>query len=431
MKDTVFNYIRNLSLLIVLFIADFTMAFAHGEKAMEPYFRTRTVMFYDVTWTADEIAVGEDIVVEGKFRFHSDWPQAVDDPDVIFVSQSIPGPVLARVDSYLNGVPARQSFRDMEIGKDYHYKMTMRGRVPGKYHVHPAIAIKGSGTIIGPGQWVDVVGSRKDFKFPVETMDGVKIENLETYALKDVFNWHVTLAALGLFWLLWWVWRPLLIPRYQALKQGREDLLITPLDLTVGVMLGVIVFVLIVYNYTNATNKYPKRVPLQTSRMYTDPIEIDDPRIKINVSRAEYDVPGRSMRMWMEIKNNGRESVRLGELTTANLRFINKDFNIAQESIKNGYPSEHLADTGLNIDNDLFILPGDTQEIFVSATDARWETERLTAFLTDVDARIGALLFFYNRNGDRKIVDVASSILPVFTSYDDGDSAPDYQRIGR
>ena len=75
----------------------------------------------------------------------------------------------------------------------------------------------------------------------------------------------------------------------------------------------------------NATNKYPKRVPLQTSRMYTDPIEIQDPRIKINVSRAEYDIPGRSMRMWMEIRNNGNESLRLGELTTANLRFINRD----------------------------------------------------------------------------------------------------------
>ena len=35
-----------------------------------------------------------------------------------------------------------------------------------------------------------------------------------------------------------------------------------------------------------------------------------------------------------------------------------------------------------------------TQKMFISATDARWETERLTAFLTDVDARIGALLFF-------------------------------------
>ena len=358
---------------------------------MEPYFRTRTVMFYDVTWTSDKINVGEDMTMEGTFRFHSDWPQAVEDPDVIFVTQSIPGPVLARVDSYLNGIPARQSFRDMEIGKDYHYKMTMRGRVPGKYHVHPAIAIKGSGTIIGPGQWVEVVGSRQDFKFPVETMDGVKIDNLETYALGDVFRWHSILGGLGLFWLLWWVWRPLLIPRYQALKQGREDLLITPLDLTVGVALGVFLFILVIVEYNKATKNYPKRVPLQTSRMYTSPIEIEDPRIKINVYRAEYDIPGRSMRMWMEIENNSNENIRLGELTTANLRFINREFKTAMNNVHDGYPSEHLADTGLAIDNDVSISPGKTQKMFISATDARWETERLTAFLTDVDARIGAL----------------------------------------
>jgi methane/ammonia monooxygenase subunit B len=262
-------------------------------------------------------------------------------------------------------------------------------------------------------------------------MDGVKIDNLETYALGDVLKWHSLLAALGLFWLLWWVWRPLLIPRYQALKQGREDLLITPLDLTVGVILGVFLFVLIITEYNRASNKYPKRVPLQTSRMYTDPIEVADPKIKINVTRAEYDVPGRSMRMWMEIKNNNEESIRLGELTTANLRFINRDFKNAMNNVDEGYPSEHLADTGLNIDDDGFIAPGRTKKLFVSATDARWETERLTAFLTDVDARIGALLFFYNNNGDRKIVDVASSILPVFTVADEEGASPDYQRIGR
>ena len=86
MNFKIYNHIRNLFLLIIFFFTDFSLALAHGEKAMEPYFRTRTVMFYDVTWTTDEIAVGEDIVVEGKFRFHSDWPQAVDDPDVIFTS---------------------------------------------------------------------------------------------------------------------------------------------------------------------------------------------------------------------------------------------------------------------------------------------------------------------------------------------------------
>ena len=428
-KSIVCKFFKASSFIFIYFMIEIVAAYAHGEKAMEPYFRTRTVMFYDVTWTTESLNVGEEITMEAKFRFHSDWPQAVDDPDVIYVNQSIPGPVFARTESYLNGVPARQSFRDMEIGKDYHYKMTMLGRIPGKHHVHPAIAIKGSGTIIGPGVWVEVKGSREDFKFPVVTMDGTTIENLGTYALNDVFKWHATLAGLGLFWLIWWVWRPLLIPRYQALKQGREDLLITKLDLIVGISLGVFVFVLIIVNYNSAANKYPRTVPLQTSRMYTDPLPIADPMLKINVSRAEYDVPGRSMRMWIEVKNNSDEKVRLGELTTANLRFINHSFDHAKNNVPQDYPTEHLADIGLQIDDDKFIEPGETHKMFVLAKDARWETERLTAFLTDVDARIGALLFFYNELGERKIVDVASSILPVFT--DDDGLSPDYQRIGR
>ena len=426
------NYTKLLKIFLIsifYFVIDMVVAYAHGEKAMEPYFRTRTVMFYDVTWSSDNVKVGENVTIEGKFRLHSDWPQAVDDPDVIYVNQSIPGPVFAKIESYLNGVPARQSFRDMEVGKDYHYKMVLQGRVPGNHHVHPGIAIKGSGTIIGPGQFIKVSGSQKDFKFPVTTMDGVLIEDLETYALADVFKWHSTLAILGIFWLLWWVWRPLLIPRYQALKQGREDLLITRLDLTVGILLGVFVFVAIVYNYNAQANKYPITVPLQTSRMYTDPLPVADPQIKINVSRAEYDIPGRTMRMWVEVKNNGDNKVRLGELTTANLRFINKSFGHAINNVTANYPSEHMADGGLEIDKDKYINPGESHKMFITAQDARWETERLTAFLTDVDARVGALLFFYDEEGNRKILDVASSILPVFT--DDDGSGPSYQRIGR
>ena len=89
----------------------------------------------------------------------------------------------------------------------------------------------------------------------------------------------------------------------------------------------VTVFVAIVYNYNAMANKYPKTVPLQTSRMYTEPLPVADPQIKINVNRSEYDVPGRTMRMWIEVKNNGDTKVRLGELTTANLRFVNKSFD--------------------------------------------------------------------------------------------------------
>ena len=85
-------------------------------------------------------------------------------------------------------------------------------------------------------------------------------------------------------------------------------------------------------------------------------------------------------------KNNGDTKVRLGELTTANLRFINKSFDHALNNVIDNYPSEHMADGGLQIDEDKFINPGESHKMFITAQDARWETERLTAFLTDVDA---------------------------------------------
>jgi methane/ammonia monooxygenase subunit B len=51
-----------------------------------------------------------------------------------------------------------------------------------------------------------------------------------------------------------------------------------------------------------------------------------------------------------------------------------------------------------------------------TATDAAWEVERLTSFLTDVDSKFGAMLFFYDSEGRRYITTVGGPILPVFRS---------------
>jgi len=119
---------------------------AHGERAQEPYLRTRTAHWYDVKWSIDKLAVNDTITVTSKFRLFGDWPQAVNLPETVFVSNATPGPVFARVESFLNGVPARQSFRHLEVGRDYEYKMVLKGRIPGRFHVHPMIAVKGSGS---------------------------------------------------------------------------------------------------------------------------------------------------------------------------------------------------------------------------------------------------------------------------------------------
>ena len=70
------------------------------------------------------------------------------------------------------------------------------------------------------------------------------------------------------------------------------------------------------------------------------------------------------------------------------------------------------------VDNASPLYPGETRTFNVEATDVAWELERLTSFLTDVDARFGALFFFYESNGTRHLAEISGPILPVFKNID-------------
>ena len=98
-------------------------ALAHGERAQEPYLRTRTVQFYDVQFDRAKIAVNEEFTITGRFRLMQDWPDAVSLPETVYMSAYSPGPVITRVESYVNGVPARQSFADFQLGRDYEFRL--------------------------------------------------------------------------------------------------------------------------------------------------------------------------------------------------------------------------------------------------------------------------------------------------------------------
>lgn len=389
---------------------------AHGERAQEPYLRTRTAHWYDVKWSTDKVGVNEDVTVTGKFRLFGDWPDAVDLPETVFVSNATPGPVFVRVESYLNGVPARQSFKNLEIGRDYEYKMVLRGRVPGKHHVHPMIAVKGSGPLVGPGKWVNVSGNYADFKMPMQAISGEKIEDLQMWGVKNAYSWQLVWLVVAVLWLLWWLRRPLLIPRYLALEKGREDLLTTSLDLKLAVILLIGVIALAFGSYSWAVKKWPKTVPLQTGTMRTPPLPKQAEVVKIKFDQARYDVPGRSMRVDVHVTNISDKPLRVGEFLTASIRFVNQNLPAAGASIDASYPKELVARNGLVLSDDGPIAPGETKSIKFEATDAAWEIERLTSFMTDVDSRFGGLLFFYDDAGQRHIAEVGGPIVPEFKS---------------
>jgi methane/ammonia monooxygenase subunit B len=120
------------------------------------------------------------------------------------------------------------------------------------------------------------------------------------------------------------------------------------------------------------------------------------------------------MRMQIEVTNRGDKPVRLGEFLTASIRFVNQDLPAATANVAPDYPKELVARTGLAIRDDVEIKPGETRTMHVDATDAAWEIERLTSFLTDVDSKFGGLLFFYDAQGKRIVAEVGGPIVPVF-----------------
>lgn len=402
---------------LVSLTVDIRPAGAHGERTQEPFFRMRSMQWYDVDWSKTKIGVNEDWEMTAKVYMMKDWPETIAKPDLVFVSALMPGPVMARVESYLNDVPARQSFKNLELGKHYDYKIKLKGRTPGRWHVHPEIAVHTAGPLVGPGQWIEVEGDQADFVFPIETMTGEKIDNLGTYGVLNVGMWHLIWLGIATVWLLFWLLRPLLLPRFIALQGGREDLLIRRTDVVAGAVLFVVSLTLVWVSYFMGVSAYPNRVPLQvTVNEITEDIEQPKNDIKAKVKRATYDVPGRALRVTIEATNNGSVPVQLGEFTSSSLRFVNKDLPAAVANVASDYPEEWVPEGGLAIDDNRPLQPGETRIMQVDAVDVAWELERLTSFITDVDARFGALLFFYEPDGTRQITEIAGPILPVFTA---------------
>ena len=401
------------ALLVALLVAVSGGAVAHGERNQEPFLRMRTAHFFDVKWSTEKIAVNEEVVISGKFRLFEDWPVNLPQPERTFIGNGTPGPVLARTESYINGAAAIQSGK-LEIDRDYEFKTVLRGRIPGRHHVHPMVNVEGAGPLLGPGKWVEVTGNHADFKLPLKTLDGTEIEDLETWGVDNLVRWHALWLLLAVVFLGWWMARPLLMTRYRALLEGHEDKLISRRDRAFGAVMMVTSVLLVFGGATWAEQKYPRTIPLQGGQFRIDPLPAQEAKIKVVVKRATYDVPGRSMKMKLEIRNQTTKTLHLGEFATANLRFVNRALPAAMAQVDEGYPADLLPRTGLTLPDTAPLLPGETRVVDVEATDAVWENERLTSLMNDPDNRVGGLLFFYDNAGERFIANVSGAIVPVF-----------------
>jgi methane/ammonia monooxygenase subunit B len=383
---------------------------AHGEKALEPFIRTRTIQWYDVAWSNPNVRINDEVVVTGRFHVADDWPIGVPKPDAAFLNLSAPGPVFIRTERYLNGQPWINSVA-LKPGGDYDFKVVLKARLPGRYHIHPFFNLKDAGPVTGPGQWIEVGGNAADFDNRVTTLTGETID-MESFGLANGVFWHGLWIAAGLAWLLWWVRRPLFLPRYKLVQAGREEALITPLDRTIAKAILVAVPVVVLGANAMAQNRYPNAIPLQAALDRIEPLapQVNTGAVQIKVRKAEYRISDRAMVLTAEIHNRTDRPIRVGEFMTANLRFLNPEAGGTVAAGTDGL----TAANGLAVDDAAPIPPGGTKVLRVTATDAGWETERLDGLIRDADSRLGGLLFLYDDEGKRHVESISAAVIPRF-----------------
>jgi len=385
-------------------------AFAHGEKALEPFVRMRTIQWYDVAWSKTKLSVNEEVVITGKFHVNADWPRGVAQPDATYLNVSAPGPVFIRTERYLNGQSSVSSSA-LKLGGDYDFKIVMKARMPGHFHLHPFFNLHDAGSVVGPGQWMDVEGDASAFTNQVKTLDGSVID-METYGLANGVAWHVFWIALGSAWLLWWVRRPLFIPRYKMLHAGQEASLVSGLDRKIGAAIIFAVPMIVLGANFVTDRQYPNTIPLQAAMDQIDPLPpaVDVGVVQVKIQRAEYNVPARAMTLTALIHNGSERPVRVGEFAAANIRFLNSA--VAQAPL--GESAVQTASEGLSLDSPNPIAPGETRTVRITAEDSLWQRERLDGLIRDADTRMGGLLFLYDDGGQRYVSSVSSAVIPKF-----------------
>jgi len=411
MKQLLIKCAVSLGFMLSLYTLNIQTVMAHGEKALEPFIRMRTIQWYDVQWDKQKFNVNDEVSVSGKFHVAEDWPVSVPKPEASFLNISTPGPVLIRTERYLNGKPWMNSVA-LQPGGDYNFKIVLKGRLPGRYHIHPFFNLKDAGQVMGPGVWLDITGSPSDFSNQAKTING-ELVDMETFGLGNGIFWHSFWGLLATAWLLWWLRRPLFIPRYRMLQAGLEDELITSNDRLIakGILIGVPVLVLAINAMT--ISRYPNTIPLQASLDQILPLsaQVNAGVVDVETLKAEYRIPERSMTFTVKVNNRSENPLQIGEFATANVHFLNKDLRAAYQ----GDPNSLTAPEGLSLDNAAPIQPGEQRTMTITASDAFWETEKLDGLIRDADSRIGGLLFLYDSvTAERYISSITAAVIPKF-----------------
>jgi methane/ammonia monooxygenase subunit B len=389
-------------------LATAAVASAHGENSQEGFLRMETVAFSNVQFSKDTIKQGEELTITGKASLLTTWPRTLGEPDTGFINVTAPGPVVLMKDRLVNGMSAPDAIF-VKKGNSYDFKLTLVGRQPGRWHVHPTFAVAGSGTLIGPGQWITVQDTG-GFTNSLQLLNGQNV-NLETYGVEQLTIFHWLGFALGMAWMLYWTVPAIGGANHRTVSKlpvtlrvplntdGQDIGLITKRDHTVSNWLLVATIVLLGVGWIYQSMAFPIKIPQQVIR-FTPPDLPQAQQFATGIVKdSTFDPQTSTLVMNVDVTNTGRSAATLKGFTTSSLTFV--------DQASAGTGAEHV----MMIEPNATINPGETKTLKLTLRDPVWRDARMIE-VNRPRIQVAGQLLLQDAGGAQNQVTVESQVNP-------------------
>jgi methane/ammonia monooxygenase subunit B len=395
-------------------------ASAHGEKSQEAFLRMRTVAWTDVQFTGGQfrdgetyLKQGETIVLKGRARLMDTWPDtlAAGAPEIGYINIATQGPVVMMLERTVNGVSAPGRL-EVARGNYYEFEMKLMGRRPGRWHIHPSYAVKGAGTVLGPGQWVNVERSG-GFTAPVKLYNGDTI-NMENYGLNMVWMFQIVGFLIGIGWMLWWT-----VPKFHRTVTNPAVTLQIPLNddgVAVGLnskrdhrvinMFAIGTGIFLLFGWIYQASAYPVKIPQQVVQFEPPKTAVDTaPALaEVDAQTAKYDRDSREMVIEVSAKNISDTPIELQEFTTSTLTFKPAGASVIA-------PGYYLHDMKVSPSGP--IQPGQTSK-FTMTIDGNSFVEEHLVPTNESQLTVAGLVSFKDSSGKRSFHEIEEPLRPNY-----------------
>lgn len=385
----------------IILVVPSAPAQAHGETAQEAFLRMGTVAFWDVEYSTSKVKQEERLTITGTAKILETWPEQLAEPKLGFIGVVAPGPVVVVKERLVNGQPAPMAI-EVEKGGVYEFEIVLAGRRPGKWHVHPIFGIHGAGSLLGPGQYVNVDEKEGGFTNAITLVDGTKAD-LENIGLGGLTFWNILWFGVGLVWLLYWIVPKPTVTRLPVTSQiplntdGGEYGLITKKDHRVmNIVMGA-TLLLVVGGMVWQAQAYPVKMPQQVLRFEPQAAVMDAEFAKADAVDSLFEVEKDTVVITVNVTNTGKTPVSIEQFTTSTLTFP-----VAVE------PGDGRS---LEVSPSPTIPPGETTTVKLSMKDPVWAEERLMP-VGESRMQITGVLRLKDEAGHENFVTIQSFVKP-------------------